>query len=153
MSWSFEIIGGDLNLVSDGDGASVVTGKDKTFQDLRHSILEPIGSDPMHPQHGSLLDGGRLPNGRVADSFIGQSTISIMAVKQEIGRNIQNYIDAQKKRIDSDIQTFGRTTLQDSEIVEAVISMSDRMYGNKLIVQVQLLMKSAGTITITQPVG
>lgn len=153
MSWSFEIKSGDLNLVANGAGASVVTGKDKTFQDLRHSILEPIGSDPMHPQYGSLLDGGRLPNGDVADSFIGQTSLSIMDIKEEIARNVQSYIDAQHKRIDSDVQTFGRTTLQDSEIVEAITSIDDKMYGDKLIVQVRLLMRSSGTITITQPVG
>lgn len=153
MSWSLNISGGDLNFVSGAAGASVVTGRDKAFQDLRCALLEPMGSDPMHPDFGSLLDGGRLPNGRAVDSFIGTNTLSALKVKEEIGRIIQRYMDLQRQKIDAEYQIYGKTTLQESEIIQSILSIESRMFGaTKLVVQANLLMRNANTVTINQPI-
>jgi hypothetical protein len=153
MSWSLNISGGDLNFTSGASGASIVTGRDKAFQDLRCALLEPMGSDPMHPEFGALLDGGQLPNGKVVDSFLGENVLSVIRVKEEVGRIIQNYMDLQKRKIDAENQLYGRSTLQDSEIVQTILSLEDRMFGStKLVIQANLLMRNANTVTINQPI-
>jgi len=154
VSWSLDITGGDLNFVSDRSGAATVTNRDKAFQDLRCALLEPMGSDPMHPEHGSLLDGGRLPNGRTVESLVGQEALSVLKIKEEIGRVIQRYMTMQRNKIDSENQLYGKSTLQDGEIVQTIMSIDHRMFGStKVILQANLLMRNASTVTINQPVG
>jgi len=146
-------MGGDLNFISDRSGAAIKSGRDKVYQDLRNALMEPMGSDIMHPDYGSLLDGGRLPNGRVQESFLGSdSSLSIMKIKEEIGRIVQRYVDSQNIRIDNDRQTYGRTTIQDSEIIESILGIQHRMFGNKLVVKVDLLMRNSNVVSITQPI-
>jgi hypothetical protein len=153
MSWSLQIVGGDLYPVSNASGMGVVTGKDKTFQDLRMWMLETMGTDPMHPEYGSLLDGGRLPNGTLVDSFIGSDSLSVHRVEEEITRILQSFMQRQKKRIDSDLASFGKTTISDSEIIQGIDSVQSQMFDSKLVVRVRLRMKNNSTINITQPIG
>lgn len=153
MSWSLEIFNGDLTLNSRQSGVGTVTGNRKTLQDLKLALLESMGNDPMHPDFGSLLDGGMLSNGRIVDSMLGSASLSSFAVEEEVRRTIQNFIDRQTERIKKDISALGRTTIPDSEIIDKISYINSRKFGNKLVVQVGITMKNTATITITQPVG
>lgn len=151
MSWSLQIIGGDLNLLSRGAGAEIVTGKSKTLQDLRNWILETMGNDPMHPDYGCVLDGGVLPTGTVMNSMI--ATGSIHDVEQEIIRVVRAVMDVQSKRIDSDIIRYGKTTVSDAEVIEGIKSIQSRQFGTKLVVQATLTMRNGMSLSIVEPVG
>jgi hypothetical protein len=153
MSWSFEIFNGDLTLTSRQTGMGIVTGNRKTLQDLRVALAESMGNDPMHPDFGSLLDGGKLSTGRVIPSMIGGNYLSAFQIEEEIRRVIQNFIERQSARIKRDISAFGRTSIPDSEIIDKIGYINSRSFGHKLVVQVGLIMKDTATITITQPVG
>lgn len=153
MSWSFDISAGDLTFVSNKSGAAIVTGKDKTFQDLKNALLEPMGSDIMHPEYGSLLDGGTLPDGTSVDSYIGSDSLSVYKIEEEVVRVIESFINRQNTRINSDIDTFGKSTVSDSEIIESISSITNKVFDTKLIMQVNLLMRNGNAISITQPVG
>ena len=153
MSWSFEIFNGDLSLASRESGMSVVTGTSKTLQDLRLALTEPLGTDPMHMDFGSLLDGGKRSTGEVVQSMIGGNYASQMAVEEEIRRVILAFVDRQNARIKRDITAMGRTTIPESEIIDRINYVTTRFFGNKLVVRVGLVMKSNASITITQPIG
>ena len=153
MSWSFQIVGGDLSPLSDQSGFGLATGRDKTLQDLKLALYESMGTDPMHPDYGSLLDGGRLPNGTVVQSSIGSDASSLFRIEEEVSRVIQNFITRQNKRIKSDMASFGRTSISDSEIIQRVSSVETKLFGSKLILQVNLVMRNNNSITITQPLG
>lgn len=153
MSWSLEISGGDLNLVSGADGAAVVTGRRKTLQDIRFAMLEPMGNDPMHPSYGSLLDGGRLPNGKIVQSMVGGDSSSAYRIEEEITRIIQDFIARQRTRANLDIQTFGKSTLSETERIASINSIEGKQIGNRFIVQVNIITENRGAIIITSPVG
>lgn len=153
MSWSFEIVGGDLSPVSDKTGLGVVTGKKKTLQDLRHALTEAMGTDPMHPEYGSLIDGGRLPDGTVVESLVGSSQSSVFRIEEEVSRVIQDFVSKQNMRIKSDIAGFGKTTVSDSEIIDRVDSIQTRFFDTKLVLQVNLITRNSNGVTITQPLG
>jgi hypothetical protein len=70
MSWSLRIQNGDLML--DGTNLGRATGSAKLIQDLRCAILEKMGTDDLHPEYGSLLDGGRDESGDVQPGYIGR---------------------------------------------------------------------------------
>jgi hypothetical protein len=112
-----------------------------------------MGTDPMHPDYGSLLDGGRLPNGTVVQSSIGSDASSLFRIEEEVSRVIQNFITRQNQRIKSDMASFGRTSVSDSEIIQRVSSVETKLFGSKLILQVNLVMRNNNSITITQPLG
>lgn len=153
MSWSLQIIGGDLSPISDQSGLKIATGKDKTLQDLKLALYESMGTDPMHPEYGSLIDGGRLPNGTIVESSVGSDSTSLFRIEEEVSRIIQNYTIQQNIRIKSDIASFGKTTIADSEIIKSVRSIGTKRFGSKLILQVNIVMRNSNSVTITQPLG
>ena len=142
---------GDLNFLSRGAGAEIVTGKTKTAQDLKNWMLETMGNDPMHPDYGTVLDGGVLPSGSVVQSMIGGGTIH--DVEQEITRVIRSVMDVQGKRIDRDMAVYGKMTLSDSEIIQGIKSIESKKFGTKLVVRVNLLMRNNATVSMVQPIG
>jgi hypothetical protein len=112
-----------------------------------------MGTDPMHPEYGSLIDGGRLPNGTIVESFVGSDSTSLFRIEEEVSRIIQNYSIQQNIRIKSDIASFGKTTIADSEIIKSVRSIGTKRFGSKLILQVNIVMRNSNSVTITQPLG
>jgi hypothetical protein len=151
MSWSLQVSSGDLNFLSRGAGAEIVTGKVKTYQDLRNWLLETMGNDPMHPDYGSILDGGVMPTGAVVQSMVGRGTIH--DVEQEITRVIRSVMDVQGKRIDRDMAVYGKMTLSDSEIIQGIKSIESKKFGTKLVVRVNLTMRNNVTVSMVQPIG
>jgi hypothetical protein len=153
MSWSLKISAGDIDLLSSSSGMAIVTGKEKTFQDLKLWLSEAMGSDPMHPEYGSLLDGGRLPNGTIIESFIGSDSLSTSRVEQEVVRIIEAFIRQQNERISLDMSNLGKTTVSDSEIIDSIGSIRTSVFDNKLVLRISLIMRNGNDVTITQPLG
>ncbi len=88
MSWSLQLRNGDL-FHQHGHYAQVY-GPAKLVQDLRAQILERLGHDDMHPEFGSALDGGILPDGTTIDSVIHS-----MDTQQATLNNCLRYVESQ----------------------------------------------------------
>lgn len=153
MSWSLDISGGDLNLISQKNGMNTVTGARKAFQDIRSEILESMGNDPMHPEYGSLLDGGITPDGRLVESEFGNIIDSgtIYRVELELRRIIENYAKRQKEKLLSERQRLGgKHTFSANELVSSIESIETKQVYDTLLVRIRLLMSNGQTIQIVQ---
>jgi hypothetical protein len=117
MTWSLRINNGDFVVTSAHLGT--VTAQQKLLQDFRCAILEQMGTDNLHPDYGSLIDGGINSSGEVVSGVIGNINIDevTMIVESEISR-IARYIQrAQLARAKSDKLTYGRATLVPQEVL------------------------------------
>lgn len=155
MTWSLGITNGDLNL-GGISGINIVTGYDKLKQDLKAVILEPLGTDPMHPDFGSSLDGGFDSNGVEIPTSIGGSfsAESVARIQEEIVRVLQNYQKNQIARIrEQQNDTNGKTYFQNSEILYRIDNISVQQIQDKLLVNVNITTAAGQSFNITQPVG
>lgn len=153
MSWSLNIESGDLDFVSRKSGAAVATGKRKAYQDIRAALLEPMGTDPMHPEYGSILDGGRLPNGRVVPSLVGRNQAAVFEIEEEITRIVRGLMDRQAERIDADLQTYGKSTISSAETIRGIAEIKSKIVDNTLVVRVKIEMQDREIISIVTPVS
>lgn len=119
MSWSLRLQNGDL--VVDEGKLSQVTGIDKLVQDLRAHFLERMGTDPLHPRFGSVLDGGTRPDGTEIPSVIGDSNASLTKsfVSNEIDRIIQDHQEKQFSRSQDDRIRYNKTTFTEGEFLDS----------------------------------
>lgn len=116
MSWSLALSNGDFTL--NGAQLGTVSGGNKLLQDMRCSVLEPMGTDDMHPDYGSLFDGGVLPDGTSAPSIIGSPAhTSGPAIGAELQRLATYYRNQQLNRAKSDQVTYNRVTLTPAEVL------------------------------------
>lgn len=120
MTWSLKVSNGELAL--DGGHLGTVAHEDKLLQDLRHFLLEKMGSDPMHPSYGSLIDGGRQPDGTIVDSPIGSYDFNSVAldIESDIRRIAAVYQRQQLERAKSDRLRYNKSTLTAGEILAEV---------------------------------
>lgn len=120
MSWSLKIQNGDLALGSASYGT--VTGSHKLVQDLRCYLLEHIGTDPLHPDYGSMLDGGRLPDGTEVPGYIGMQNdnFTMTEINAEIRRIVNQYQALQLDRARSDRNIYGKATFTKGEVLLGV---------------------------------
>lgn len=155
MTYSLNVKGGDLSLGGPG-GLSVVTGTDKLIQDLKCWLLEPMGTDPIHPDYGSILDGGSLPgSGRMA-GLIGTEidSTSILKVEAEVRRILTAYQQQQIDRIRIERTIYnGKNTYNFGEILYSVDSVSARQFKDTIIVNVSIRTASGQQLTFSQPLG
>jgi hypothetical protein len=123
MSWSLKVSQGDL--VLGGSSYAPVVGEAKLLQDLRHFILEHMGTDPSHPEYGSIIDGG-TQNGQPVQSVIGTSNwqAARLSITSELRRICKEYQRTQINRAAADKKTYGKATLQASEILLEVGDIS-----------------------------
>jgi len=154
MSWSLEILGGDLNLNSRTSGMGIVTGANKTYQDLRGEFLETMGNDPMHPEYGSLIDGGVTPNGDLVESQIGSIIDAgvMFSLEAEIRRVIEKFANNQHDKLlsESQVGNGGRHTFSPNEIISSVASIDAKQFGTTLAFRVALVMDRGQTIEFVQ---
>jgi hypothetical protein len=117
MTWSLKLRNGDLALGAAQLGT--VTGEEKLVQDLRAHILEHMGTDDMHPEFGSLIDGGTLPDGTVSPGIIGalNDDFASMEVASDIRRIVNDYQDRQLARAKDDRYTYGKVTINRGEVL------------------------------------
>lgn len=145
MSWSLQITHGDFRVESAHLGT--VTGQAKLVQDFRCAILEQMGTDNLHPDFGSLIDGGTTPEGIASSGVIGETDLQMVAllIETEINRIARYMQRAQLARAKSDKLTYGKATLTPQEVllqlngiamtqkedsIQVVISLTSASNGN-----------------------
>jgi hypothetical protein len=152
MSWSLRIAHGDLGF--NGHQMTTVEGGEKIVQDLGSCVLEPMGTDDMHPSFGSLIAGGIQSDGTYNEGIIGQPNDAYAAsfVDAEIQRIITQYQAQQADRHGRDIATYGRSTLTASEVVLTVQQIAATAAQNQLLVTANL-QTGTGDLPLDVPVG
>ncbi len=116
MSWSLRLSQGDF--VVDGAHLGIVTRQNKLLQDIRCAILEKMGTDNLHPEYGSLIDGGRNLDGVEVEGVIGMNDFDLVAleIQSDLTRLIRAYQQQQLTRAKQDLFVYGRATLEAEEI-------------------------------------
>lgn len=137
MTWSLNVTNGDLTL--DGGKLGIVSGSNKLLQDFRHYILERMGTDPLHPDYGSLIDGGTR-NGQEVPSPLGRTDWKLIALEleSEIRRIAADYQRRQVERAKSDRIYYGKSTLTQGEILAAVTDIRFRQNMDALNVYISV---------------
>ena len=117
MTWSLKLRNGDLERSS--NRLAKVTNETKMIQDLRIQFLTKMGIDDLHPEFGSLLDGGTTPDGIAHDTFIGtdDKENAKLLIQSELHRIINDYQQKQLVRAKRDKMVYGKATLTPSEVV------------------------------------
>lgn len=138
MTWSLRVSKGDF--VLDGGKLGTVTASNKLLQDFRHYLLERMGTDPLHPAYGSLIDGGVRPNGQVVESPIGRTDWKqiVLELETEIRRIAAEYQRMQVEHAKSDRLYYGKSTLTQGEILAAIPSITFEQNMDALNVNITL---------------
>ena len=155
MTWSFHTKNGDLNFAGPG-GFATVTGQQKLIQDLKHWLLEPRGSDPLHPDYGAVLDGGLLPDGSIAESLIGSQLTAeaLVLVESEIRRVLASYQQQQLDRLTAESALYaGKNTFSAGEILVGITAVSVQQVADTVFVTVTLQTGDGDQISFTQPLS
>jgi hypothetical protein len=153
MTWSLGIQSGDLNLSSRQNGMGIVTGAQKTFQDIRNEIYEPMGTDPIHAEYGSLIDGGITPDGHLVESPIGNiiGAETILALEQEVQRIVQGVIKRQRERLLFEVERLnGQHYFTANELISNIESVETKQIGDVLAIRLRLRMNNGETIEIVR---
>jgi hypothetical protein len=155
MTYSLDIRSGDISLDGPG-GFAVVKGHDKLIQDLRCWLLEEIGNDPMHPELGSALDGGVLPDGTIIETTIGNiiTKKAALDLENELRRVIGVYQTQQLAKIRSEQMTYGGIYhLDPGEILLGISDIQVVQSGATLVARVTLRTADSVLIPLALPVG
>jgi hypothetical protein len=150
MSWSLQISNGDLTF--NGADMTTVQGAEKLVQDLACCILEPMGTDSMHPSYGSIIDGGTSPDGTFNQGIIGSRNNSFAAtyVDNEISRICHQYQAQQQARFTADVAVYGTSTLTASEALLGVQGVNATADQDRLLVTATL-QTGSGDLPINIP--
>ncbi len=153
MSWSLQLRHGDLAL--NGTSLATARGGDKLIQDLRCALLERMGTDPMHEDYGSLIDGGRRSDGTEVQSLIGGNhwDMIVLTVESEILRIATQQQHSQLARAQADQMKYGKTTLSGDEILASVQSVQVQQVQDKLVATVAIVTGFAEPQVLTIPLS
>lgn len=153
MSYSLKLANGDLSL--QGGSYETASGAEKLLQDLRCAVAEPVGTDSMHLDYGSVIDGGRLPSGEVVPSPIGETDQRKAAqmVETEIRRIVQQYKVGQLARIRQDNTTYGRSTINPDEVIQSISGINTIIFLDGIYVQVKVQTYTGQTLNLNFPIG
>ena len=137
MSWSLQLRHGDL--VLGGTRLAQVTGHNKLIQDLRCAILEKMGTDDLHPNFGSIIDGGRQDD-KVIPSIIGEQNTEIIAiaVRAELERIGREHQQRQFGRAEDDRFVYGKATLTAEEVLDAIEGIDFTLIQDTMLVRIHL---------------
>lgn len=151
MTWSLQLHNGDFAVT--GAQFGTVTNEQKLTQDLRCALLEAMGTDDMHPDYGSLIDGGTLPDGTTVPGVIGLLDINQVAatVQSEIERIAQAYQNQQLNRAKSDRLTYNRVSLSPAEVLLGV-GLTLTQQEDTLLVNIALSTARGDDINIALPI-
>jgi hypothetical protein len=153
MSWSLALRNGDLAL--GGTQLATVTSSRKLVQDLRCALLEPMGTDDLHPSFGSLIDGGRKPDGTMVPSLIGSHNWrrAAIEVRAEINRIADEHRRRQLMRAREDQFTYGKPTLDPGELLIQITDLRMVQVQDSLVVNVTLKVGNGTTHEINIPIS
>lgn len=148
MSWSLQITHGDFQVESAHLGT--VTAQAKLVQDFRCAILEQMGTDNLHPDFGSLIDGGTTPEGVTSNGVIGETDLNLVAlvIETEINRIARYMQRAQLSRAKSDKMTYGKATLVPQEVLLQLNGIDMTQTEDKIKVIVHLTSASNANFDI-----
>lgn len=152
MTWSFQIKNGDLNFAGPG-GFATVTGQQKLVQDLKSWLLTPRGTDAFHPDYGSVLDGGSMPDGTVIEGSIGSliSSESLMTIESEVRRVLNAYQQQQLDRLTREAPLYGgKNTFSAGEILASVNDVKVVQVGNVALVTCSISTGDGNAVSFTQ---
>lgn len=154
MSTSFSIINGDLT-IGPGRKFDTVSGKQKLQQDLKLWVLERIGTDPLLPTYGSILDGG-IVNGIVTDSYIG--SVASLEVQNNLRIAtldlLNKYISMQFDKMRSETLLYnGNNTLDADEVIDQITSVNVIQVDTTILIQVILTTLGGSNLKLTIPLS
>lgn len=155
MTYSFQLQNGDLNPIGQG-GVAVVTGTNKLAQDLRNWILSPVGSNPLHLDYGSSLDGGMSTDGAFVPSMIGSLNGSDVAlqVEAELRRVVYAYQQQQGARLLADQQAYGgKNTFAPGEILYSLDNVTVNQVGDVLVAGLSITASDGQSLQLNLPVS
>jgi hypothetical protein len=153
MSWSLAVRNGDLAL--GGARLGEVRGEAKLVQDLKHALLEHMGTDPYHLTYGSLIDGGRRADGTEVDSLIGTTDwdwISLQ-VRSDVSRIVGDHQNRQLDRAQNDRYRYNKATLSANETIHTLDNIDLIQAGDRLMVKIFITTLAGNPLTINLPVG
>jgi hypothetical protein len=154
MTWSLAITNGDL-VLSNSDYATV-TGEQKLIQDLTCFVLESMGTDPNHPDYGSLLDGGVDSSGALHQSMLGLpngNLISEALIQSELQRILLSYQNMQIQRAKSDRLQYGKTTFSLGEVLLSINSITMTPIADTLIVNIGITTGNDTSVSLSVPLA
>lgn len=155
MSWSLYIRNGDLTIAGPG-GFAIVTGPQKLIQDLKHWILENRGSDPMHPDFGSTLDGGTLPDGTTIPTSIGEvvDRERLMTIESELRRILIAYQEQQNDRLQREAALYGgKNTFAPGEILYQVNNVQIEQHEDTIVAFISITTESGQNVEFPTPIS
>lgn len=153
MSWSLQVSNGDFAL--DQGGFGIVTGERKLIQDLRHFMLERMGTDDAHPNYGSLFDGGQRSDGTEVPSVIGHHDFAIasLTVESDIRRIVTEYQQTQLARARRERQRYNKTTFTAGEVIRSLDRVGLKQVRDTLYATLYITTASDVSIDLKIPVG
>lgn len=148
MAWSLQISDGDFTL--DGSNYGTVMGQAKLVQEFRCAILEEMGLDNLHPDYGSLIDGGINSEGVFTPGVIGETDQEMVAlmIEAEVSRIARYIQQAQLARAKQDRFTYGRATLTPEEVLLTLNGVSFLQKEDSLQVTISLTSAINGNFDI-----
>lgn len=154
MTWSLALKNGDIT-ASGSAGYQVVTGPQKLMQDVRNWMLEPQGSDPMHPEYGSNLDGGLMPDGSMIPSLIGAANDKehLASLESELNRIVFAYQNLQLQRLTREqYELDGKNTFAPGELLWSV-SIGLQQFQDIVLAAIAMTSNNGQTSVLSQLVG
>jgi|ERR1039458_2895932 hypothetical protein len=150
MSYSLAIVNGDLSF--NGASMNIVQGGEKLVQDLACCVLEPMGTDNLHPTFGSTINGGINPDGSYNPGVIGQlGAMAAMQAQGEITRIVKQYQTQQQTRFQADVAVYGKGTITADEALLGASDVSATL--NQDILQVSVKLRTGlGDVAINLPI-
>lgn len=154
MSWSLQITEeGDFNV--EASRYSTVTGQQKLVQDFRCALLEPMGTDNLHPEFGSLIDGGITPEGVVSNGVIGETDLDLITlfIQTEVNRIARLMQQSQLARAKADKLTYGKATLTPQEVLLSLNGIQFTQSQDTLFAVISLTSANNANFSINLPVN
>lgn len=137
-----------------GAQLGIVDRQNKLVQDIRLCLLEKMGTDNLHPSFGSLIEGGRTPDGDEVPGVIGESDLDlvILEVESEVTRIVRNYQRQQLTRAKQDKLVRGRATLDPEEVILELGGIDFQQYQDSLRVTIHVV-TGTDTVSVTLPIA
>lgn len=152
MTWSLALQNGDLSL--SGSNLGIVTSESKLTQDLTCYVLTALGSDPAHPDYGSIIQGGIDGSGTLYQSFLDGLNDSATATRliAELQRITLAYQNMQLIRAQADQNNYGKTTLTKGEVLLSVDQIVADLVEATVNLIVQITTAANTNVSVTVPV-